>query len=91
MVKAAQIIENQPIDPIETKIDLTKPDQTVQDVVQVIRNQYPPFNDGIVISATEKDLSKTETEYKVDILLPETDNVYKVDEVKVKVNTATPD
>ena len=83
-------MNSQPISEIEKKVDITKPQDKVEEVVQAIRTEYPTITTATVISATETKVSTAATELKVDFYVPE-GNTYKVNEAKVVLNNTNPE
>lgn len=57
--RATQIVSSQPVTQFEHKIDLAKPNEKVEEIVQAIRNEYPITSTAPVIAATETKVSPT--------------------------------
>jgi hypothetical protein len=92
ITKATQILAGQSTSEFEHKIDLTKPDEKIEEIVQAVRNEYPITSTGTVISATETKISAAINEVKVDFYVPNTeDKSYKVEEAVVQVDAAKPE
>lgn len=79
ITKATQILAGQSTSEFEHKIDLTKPDEKIEEIVQAVRNEYPITSTGTVIAATETKISAAINEVKVDFYVPNSeDKSYKV-------------
>lgn len=92
ITKATQILAGQSTSEFEHKIDLTKPDEKIEEIVQAVRNEYPITSTGTVIAATETKISAAINEVKVDFYVPNSeDKSYKVEEAVVQVDAAKPE